>query len=152
MGGSTCNISQKLVSALSRRYYLISYIMCMTWIYNLRVSSSELYSLSLWVANFFLQMEVNFWVTIYFLRVEIRYLQIYETNFTSWVFFFCELQENFTSWILFFAEWDKKLYLPSNMIFHGFHSVFRILIFRFVTFPATKQFLWDSRWIFDKSI
>ena len=45
--------------------------MCMTWICNLRVSSSKLYSLNLWVVNYFLQIEDNFWVTIYFLRVEL---------------------------------------------------------------------------------
>ena len=42
LGGSTCNVSQKLISALSRKYFLISYrIICTTWICKLQILNSE---------------------------------------------------------------------------------------------------------------
>ena len=42
LGGSTCNVSQKLVSTLSRKYFLISYrIICTIWISKLQILNSE---------------------------------------------------------------------------------------------------------------
>ena len=52
--------------------------------YKLRVENLTVLIYELWVT--FYELQIILLVTSYFLRAEIRYLWIYETNFTSWIF------------------------------------------------------------------